>query len=119
MNNANTSTAKGQARARAGGEVGANGEWYEGGKFIATRDNAKRAAQARRAMGRKWEIEPFVWSTPPAPEARAIFGALAFFKYDRAAKQFGEMVGTPDAPAETIAHWHALRDAYNAGARWY
>ena len=33
----------GQKRARKGGEVGANGEWYEGGKFIATTDSAKSA----------------------------------------------------------------------------
>ena len=33
----------GQRRAQAGGEIGANGEWYEGGKFIATRDNPKRS----------------------------------------------------------------------------
>lgn len=32
-----------QRRAKAGGERGANGEWYEGGKFIATTDHAKSA----------------------------------------------------------------------------
>lgn len=31
----------GQRRARKGGEFGANGEWYEGGKFIATTDARK------------------------------------------------------------------------------
>lgn len=30
-----------QKRAAVGGELGANGEWYEGGKFIATKDNPK------------------------------------------------------------------------------
>lgn len=32
-----------QKRAATGGEMGANGEWYEGGKFIATKDNPKSA----------------------------------------------------------------------------
>lgn len=41
----------GQRRARAGGERGANGEWYEGGKFIATKDNPKSAP-------RIYEISP-------------------------------------------------------------
>lgn len=112
-------TNPGQARAKVGGEIGANGEWYEGGKFIATRDNAKRAAAERKAMGRKWEIAPFEYATPPSPTARAIFGQLAFFCFDRSTNTFGEMVGTPDAPAEQIAKWHALRDAFNAGARWF
>jgi hypothetical protein len=34
-------TTDGQLRAKVGGEFGANGEWYEGGKFIATKDNRK------------------------------------------------------------------------------
>lgn len=40
----------GQKRAKVGGEVGANGEWYEGGKFIATRDNAKQAPTPKREL---------------------------------------------------------------------
>ncbi len=38
-----------QRRAAAGGEVGANGEWYRGGAFIATTDHPKSAPlQAER-----------------------------------------------------------------------
>lgn len=40
----------GQKRAAVGGEFGANGEWYEGGKFIATRDNAKQSPPPRREL---------------------------------------------------------------------
>jgi hypothetical protein len=40
----------GQRRAKAGGEFGANGEWYEGGKFIATTDRAKQAPAERHEM---------------------------------------------------------------------
>lgn len=35
--------ARTQRRAVVGGEFGANGEWYEGGKFIATNDHPKSA----------------------------------------------------------------------------
>ena len=42
-----TTTNDGQRRAAAGGERGANGEWYEGGKFIATKDNAKSSGAKR------------------------------------------------------------------------
>lgn len=38
----------GQRRARAGGELGANGEWYEGGKFIATQEDRPKTAPATR-----------------------------------------------------------------------
>jgi len=47
------------SRAKKGGEYGANGEWYEGGKFIATTDRPKSAVKIRGS--RKIEIEPRVW----------------------------------------------------------
>ena len=48
-----------QSRANKGGEYGANGEWYEGGKFIARTDRPK--GKARKSSTRKIEIEPYVW----------------------------------------------------------
>ena len=36
-----------QKRAKAGGEIGANGEFYEGDKFIATMDTTIKTAPAR------------------------------------------------------------------------
>lgn len=40
-----------QRRAKAGGEYGPNGEWYDGGKFIATQaDTIKRAPASRRLL---------------------------------------------------------------------
>jgi hypothetical protein len=60
----------GQKRARKGGEFGANGEFYEGGKFIATKDNAKSAP-------RRWE---------PTAEERAAYEARKAAEADRAAR---------------------------------
>ena len=50
----------GQLRAKSGGEVGPNGEWYPGGAFIATTEMPKmaRAKRDKAAKGRK-EIEPY------------------------------------------------------------
>ena len=47
------------SRAKKGGEYGANGEWYEGGKFIATTERPKAQVKIRGA--RKVEIEPGMW----------------------------------------------------------
>ena len=59
-----------QKRAAVGGEFGANGEWYEGGKFINTvADNAKR--QAKRSS-RKEQVAPYKWEVVPAG-MRSIF----------------------------------------------
>lgn len=50
-----------QRRAQKGGEFGANGEWYEGGKFIATSENTIKSAPAERRA----------YTPDPAQEARA------------------------------------------------
>ena len=34
----------GQTRAKAGGELGINGEWYEGGKFLPNREDRPKTA---------------------------------------------------------------------------
>jgi hypothetical protein len=47
------------SRAKKGGEYGANGEWYEGGKFIATTERPK--AQVKIRSARKVEVEPGMW----------------------------------------------------------
>jgi len=39
-----------QRRAKAGGEYGANGEWYEGGKFIATKEDTIKVAPMRHEI---------------------------------------------------------------------
>lgn len=39
-----------QRRAAAGGEFGANGEWYEGGKFIATKADTIKQAPMRHEV---------------------------------------------------------------------
>jgi len=66
----------GQARAKAGGEEGPNGEWYPGGAFIATTEMPKAARFKRdqAAKGRK-EIEPYKYEVPPAGEL-AIYSNL-------------------------------------------
>ena len=39
-----------QRRAKAGGEYGSNGEWYEGGKFIATQADTIKTAPMRHEV---------------------------------------------------------------------
>lgn len=39
-----------QRRANVGGEFGANGEWYEGGKFIATQEDTIKSAPMRHEI---------------------------------------------------------------------
>ncbi len=111
-----------QKRAAIGGEVSkANGEFYEGGKFIATRDNPKSRKLALQAT-KKQEIGHCKWEVPPVAGARGIFKQLAgIFKLDHAVDKF---IADSLSP-QTIAYYGdhltgmlALVERYNVGERW-
>jgi GNAT superfamily N-acetyltransferase len=117
-----------QRRARAGGETGANGEWYEGGKFIATQDNAKRAGRSRKPT-RKVEVEPWKWELPPEEGMRPIYGRMGagVFTGKLDDGQWGLIArdvtwryyfNTESAIARAKEEYQAFADRFNAGERW-
>jgi hypothetical protein len=67
-----------QKRAQAGGQTGANGEWYEGGKFIATTEHPKGKAHKAQPI-RKEQYEPYKWAIAPEPGQRPIYAVLDAF----------------------------------------
>lgn len=114
-------------RAAKGGEFGANGEWYEGGKFINTiPENRKKEGSSRRGTG-KVEIKPYVWVV--APE-----GTSGISLYRQFAGAFGKIIdgvavltdgGNGDRlPAilryvgKTREEAQIIIDRYNSGERW-
>src|ERR1035437_4295126 len=108
-----------QQKAKVGGEVGANGEWYEGGKWIATTDHAKSHKEQKKATG-KQEIEPYKWEVPPDGKI-SLYRQLAGVEiYDRNANKF---TFNPDlrlhfATPEAIESCKQKIEKYNAGERW-
>lgn len=111
-----------QKRARAGGERGANGEWYEGGKFIATTEAAKKCGSTT-SRPRKAEVAPFVWREIPAGRI-AIYPRISLFVDPRAiqtgvAKLAPSFVtNPPQCYTEDKANIDALMDLWNRGHRW-
>ena len=113
------STQEGQKRARPGGEVGANGEFYEGGKFIATTDHAKGKKRAGKGSGRV-EVENYTW-VPSRDGFRPLYGRLAGIEVrDRATGRFSfnEGLRGDDATAGAITQRRADIAAWNEGKRW-
>ena len=109
-----------QKRAKVGGEKGANGEWYEGGKFINTvADNAKKRG-SHKGTGCKCQMEPYVWVYQPEGW-NSIYQTLAGC--------FGKMINgvmTPCASDVTLNYfgktneWAAqMCKAYNDGERFF
>lgn len=115
-----------QRRAAAGGELGANGEWYEGGKFIANTDAAKGQKKWKKPTGRV-EVDKGEWTERPAVESadnvflQPLLGVLGGKELRNADGSFslnpnlsGELA-TPEA----IERRTARVDAWNKGARWF
>jgi hypothetical protein len=106
-----------QLRAKKGGEFGANGEWYEGGKFIATTERSKGIA--RRSKISKVEIEPFRWEVPPSEGATSIWSQIQHF-VTLSGKQ--AVISLSDTTAEYYnvdrAVLSRLCELFNNGERW-
>lgn len=112
-----------QKRAAKNGEIGANGEFYAGGKFINTvAANAKKHG-SRPAKACKVQIEPGVWVIDTRKPLFRVVGAGACYidRYD-VSKGIA-----PYAPAfncgvmyqgTTIEEIQSICDRYNAGERW-
>lgn len=108
-----------QDRAKRGGEVGMNGEFYAGGTFLPHTTLGKMQRAAAAAKARKVQIAPCVWV---ASEGRRAI-------YEQFAGVFGVVgrdgVATMTCSAETLAYYRTTRDEaqrlidrYNNGERW-
>lgn len=110
-----------QARAKKGGEIGANGEFYEGGKFIAKTEKPKSQAEIRKAT-RRQNVYPYVWEVAPNIELVAIFPSLNGIEYySHTTKTFEfnpELKGT-FATAEAIENRKNKIAAFNSGKKWH
>jgi hypothetical protein len=109
-----------QKRARKGGEIGMNGEFYQGGEFLPNTDMASQhTAKAERGTG-KQQVAPHTWEV--APE-----GKKSIYTY--IAGVFGRVVNGQmiiDCSDTTVAYYKTNRFAlavlaakYNKGEYWF
>lgn len=61
-------------QAKKGGEIGANGEFYKGGAFIATTDRPKGQPTKKYKSTGKQLIDYYTWGIPEDSEMKSIFG---------------------------------------------
>jgi hypothetical protein len=106
-------------RAKKGGEVGANGEFYEGGKFIATTDHPKSHKKSKKISG-KQEIEPGLWHASPEG-MMSIYRQLAGIEsFNRSENKFtfNPSLKLEFATPQAVARRNLLIAKYNNGERW-
>jgi hypothetical protein len=108
-----------QVRAKVGGEIGPNGEYYKGGAFIATANLPKKVKQDIHKKGSgKVEVEPYKWEVPQ-PGQMSIFTKMESDLIDRHTgivnEQYKAYMKFTD---EDVLKFKSLRDMYNRGERW-
>jgi hypothetical protein len=113
-------------KAKAGGQYGENGEFYEGGQFLPNSENTIKGAlrkgkKARASRVCREQIAPREWAE--APEGKSSIWAEVsgvFAKYDWGTGELA-LSTTPQVLArfnKTEAEVRALVDRWNAGERW-
>jgi len=112
------STTATQPRAAKGGEIGANGEFYEGGKFIARSDRAKKHGY-KKPTGRR-EIENRVW-VDGIEGKLTLWGVLAgheIWNREENTFSFNTELRLHFAEPDQVAKRKEWIKAWNNGERW-
>lgn len=107
-----------QCRAKRGGEVGVNGEFYDGGKFLPSTEKPKTPPH-KRGTG-KQEIAPYVWETPPEGKRSSIYMRLQGI-HGKVIDGVMVLMLNPVTLAyfgQTESEVRQLAERYNAGERW-
>ena len=102
-------------QAKKGGEIGVNGEFYEGGKFLPSTQKGK--GTSRKGTG-KQEIAPYKWEF--APEGmKSIYRTIsAFVRIDDGIMSIGVEREVLSLNGVKILTLYYLIDLWNKGERW-
>ena len=108
-------------RAKRGGEIGKNGEFYPGGTFLPNTTLRKRNQKSSRGTG-KQEIAPYVWEVAPKGKTSlyrqfaGVFGSVvngvAVMRTDDRLESTLNYFGT------TLEQAKSIIERWNAGERW-
>ena len=112
-----------KTRAKAGGEVGMNGDFYLGGEFLPSTDAPKGTYSSKdkcKAATRKQEIAPYVWEVPPAGMWSLLqtYGQVWAWNQDRTQTIGIANVSVEYFGAEYLSKAAAAAEMWNSGQRW-
>lgn len=109
-----------QKRAKIGGEIAMNGEFYAGGEFLPTTAMPSQSSAKVKADTRKQNVEGYKWEVAPTAGLIAIYPQLAGVQqYNRNTNTFSPfMPYYSKLSAEAQQRADELMSRYNAGERW-
>ena len=108
-----------QERAQVGGEVGANGFFYNGGQFLPKTKLAKMSKRAQKELkeytDKRQQVTPFEWATPEDISVRALYPLcslaingqtlLPLERIEQIAKGYGWGAGAAKEVQEQAQRW--------------
>lgn len=118
-------------QAQTGGEMGINGEFYEGGQFLPSSVNTVKGAIAKIKKGNREMIAPYVYAGSPADDMLSIYDRINSNVSDNRREcqyikgqgftgltvtPFAVMLCKTEGWAEFIGQ---LAVKFNAGERWF
>jgi len=105
-----------QTRAKVGGEIGMNGEFYAGGTFLPNTQLSKMA-RSKPTGSRKVEVEPYVWveSDGRKPLYGLVRGTVGCLTRDGAIPNNDTAIAYLGYTREQA---QKICDRWNAGERW-
>ena len=113
-----------KTRAQAGGEIGINGEYYNGGQFLPsspmTIKGEMKKTNSRKGSG-KVEVAPYKWEV--APEGmRSIFtaigGIVARYNWDTSKMEYADNQQAENYFGYTSEEVLDLIEKFNNGEKW-
>lgn len=114
--------------AKSGGEIGANGEYYKGGQFVADNPNTAKGMAQKKGQ-RKIQIAPYKWVIAKENEfaiiSQCMVGAVSVFKRAGGWNDYSEIELVENAEelcqrnCWDIDHIKSFIARYNAGERIY
>lgn len=115
-----------KTRAKTGGEIGINGEYYKGGQFLPSSPNTikgeMKSTNSKKAT-RKQEIAPYKWEVSPAENLNSIFsiiaGTVAGWKVYNETLEYNANEKVLNYVGMTEEEARELINMWNDGYRWF
>ena len=106
-----------QQRAKAGGETGVNGLYYNGGEFLPSTQLLKTTKTAKRNGTGKREVAPYKWEVAPVEMDNpiALYSLLAGSWMTRDNKPFVPFCNSQNVNPANV---QTLIDRYLTGKKW-
>jgi len=108
-------------RAKSGGQIGANGEWYNGGEFLPSSEKTVKGemkkSPAKKGTGKR-QIAPFVWEVAPEGMGSIYQRYSQVWKMENGKMEVFKGLNREYYGEKFLAEAQEMAERWNRGERW-